>query len=157
LKGGASLKDHLRDYCTEAFRFYARIGKPTYQQLRDRLYAEALASENVVHVKGSGPSKPTENAVINAENKVEERIGELLDILAVEKTMRILDCYTRQAIEIVYFTDADKPLQKGDISSRVHQAEIGVPASEKTIYRWLSKARRMFAEERGLRVYNKFS
>jgi hypothetical protein len=41
---------------------------------------------------------------------------------------------------------------RGEISERVHTAEIQIPASEKTIYRWLGTARRFFAEFRGLRI-----
>jgi hypothetical protein len=58
----------------------------------------------------------------------------------------------RLAVEIVYFTDARRPLEKGEIEARVHQAELEIPASRSCVYRWLRTARRVFAEERGLRV-----
>jgi hypothetical protein len=54
-------------------------------------------------------------------------------------------------INIVYFKDADKDLEKGDIHTRVQNAAINIPAGERTIYGWLGKARRLFAEKRGLR------
>jgi hypothetical protein len=151
------MKDHLRDYATEAFRFYARMGCPTHDELRQQLYDAALAANKREITRSGNISKPTEYAVINAERSVEERKGELLDILAVERVMLIADRSTRQAIKIVYFADADKPLQKGDISMRIHKAELQIPASERQIYYWLSKARKMVAEERGLRTNNKFT
>jgi hypothetical protein len=165
------MKDHLRDYATEAFRFYARSGCPDYEDLKQQLYDAALEASKREIMHSGNISKPTEYAVINAERAVDERKGELLDILAVEQVMALtegspegilcrsgnpMNYYIRRAIEIVYFADADKPLQKGDISMRVHKAELEIPASERQIYYWLSKARRMFAEERGLRIYNKF-
>lgn len=55
-------------------------------------------------------------------------------------------------MEIVYFADPKKELEKKDISDRVHKAELGIPTSERSIYSWLKMARGIFARERGLRV-----
>ena len=167
----SGLKDSIRDYATEAFRFYARSGKPTYEELKAHIYEQALESEKREITHSGNISKPTEYAVINAQRALAERQGELLDVLAVDRVMKILSgaaqdllsiygntvrfCI-RRTIEIVYFTDADRPLQKGDITERVHKAELDISASEMSIYRWLAKARRMFAEERGLRFKNDF-
>lgn len=112
------MKDHTRDYATEAFRFYARMGCPTYDDLKQQLFDAALTASKREITRSGNISKPTEYAVINAERSLEERKGELLDILAVERVMMVVDLSTRQAIEIVYFADADKPLQKGDVSMR---------------------------------------
>ncbi|MEQ8156794.1 MAG: hypothetical protein ABRQ25_18275 [Clostridiaceae bacterium] len=50
-----------------------------------------------------------------------------------------------RVIEIVYFTDAHLNLHKGDISYRIHKAEFHTHISERNIYRYLKKARIMFA------------
>lgn len=145
------MKDHIRDYATEAFRFYARCGKPSYDELKARIVTEAYETSKREIVHSGNVAKPTEFAVINAQNALDERQGELLDILAVERVMKIVDAEMRKVLDIVYFTDPDQDLQKGDVSARVHKAELEIPASEHTIYRRLAKARELFAAERGLR------
>ena len=153
-------KDFARDYATEAFRFYAKCGKPTYDELKQKMLDEALALQKNEHseIKG-GISKPTEQAVLMAEKAVEQKKAELLDIKAVQfvlwkleqdKKNIVIDC-----LERVYFVDADKELQKGDISRRVDKATIEIPLSQAQIYRNLQLARHLFCEERGIR-YKKF-
>ncbi len=147
-------KDNIRDYATEAFRFYAACGKLTSaeleQMVRDRIYQQ---SKREFLRSGSGmPISPTEYAAMKAEDAVRDLQAELMDIIAVEKTLKRLNAQQRKAVEIVYFTDAEKDLEKNDISDRVHRAELHIPASERSIYGWLFKARKIFAEERGLRI-----
>lgn len=98
------------------------------------------------------PSDATAYAVMQAEDAVAEMQAEFLDILAVERTLMQLDEAQRKAVEIVYFTKPDQELEKGEISRRVHQAEMEIPASERNIYLWLRRVRRIFAKERGLRI-----
>ena len=153
-------KDNIRDYATEAFRFYAACGKKTSEEIIEKVKAEIYTKSRKEYLRsGQGSADDaTAHAVMAAEDAVKEMSAEINDIVAVEKTMRRLGVHQRKAVEIVYFTDADKPLEKNDISDRVHQAEIEIPASERSIYEWLAKARRIFAEERGLRhTKNKFS
>ena len=147
-------KDNIRDYATEAFRFYAACGKLTSaeleQMVRDRIYQQ---SRKAVLRSGSGmPSDATAVAVMKAEDAVRDLQAEILDITAVEKTLKRLNAQQRKAVEIVYFTDPEKDLERNDISDRVHKAELSIPASEQSIYKWLRKARIFFAEERGLRI-----
>lgn len=144
-------KDYLRDYCTEAFRFYAKTG--------GRSAFLRSIEDDIIKPKGSGTCKPTEAALVNKERIILEHAAELEDIEAVSKVLVYLDmCGHRDmitAIEIVYFADCWKDLERGDISTRVHEAEIMIPASEKTVYRWLRSIREMFAKERGLRIVSK--
>lgn len=142
-------KDHIRDYATEAFRFYAKSGG------RDA-YIKYLI-EDISKSKGSGVCNPTESALVSKEKIIESRAAEFSDIDAVDKVLVILDkshqgYYIKKAIELVYFKDCWKDLSWGDITGRIHYAEINIPASQAQIYRWLSKARTLFAEERGLRL-----
>ncbi len=154
--------DYIRDYATEAFRFYAKMGKPSYEAMKTRIYQEALERErrrleSEIHSKAL--VKPVEQAVINAERELDKREAELLDILAIEKVMvrlstmqaRVDGQGIRQAVEIVYFTAPEQKLKRGDIIDRVRRACIELPADERTVYRYLKMARRMFAQERGLR------
>ena len=111
------MRDHTRDYCTAAFRFYACICKD----------------------------------IIECQDETDSK-----DIVAAEKALDELErkCgrHAIQAVKIVYFTDCDKALRKGDIDMRVHKASINIPASESTIYRWLQQARYIFAKHRKLRL-----
>jgi hypothetical protein len=151
--GGGKVKDHLRDYATEAFRLYARCNQPLYDDMHDAIYKAAMESPlRELGRIGSGIGKPTEQAMINAERAVEECKGMLNDILAVENARKIMRPEWWRAVEIVYFTDPDRPLEKGDIEARVHRAEIEIPAGRATVYRFLKKARKLFAIERGLRI-----
>lgn len=164
-----SLKDYTRDYATAAFRFYAENGKSS-EKYRKKIYDEAL--ENMSKSEGNtGVSKPTEAAIMAAEKAVNDKLAELKDMEAVELTLAELQATTSfsensirksrcerrnivQAIEIVYFKDPEKELEKGDIHNRVHTAELFIPASESSIYRWLKQARQLFSEKRGLRLKN---
>ena len=145
-------KDHYRDYATEAFRFYAAKGKPSYRNLKAQYMAEALGNYQREHEKGSGIGKPTEAAVIYAERETEKKTAELMDILAVEKVYYSSKRTVREVIEIVYFKDATEPLCKGDISERVTKASLETFTSERGVYAILKAVRLKFAEERGLRV-----
>jgi hypothetical protein len=148
------MKDHLRDYATSAFVFYAKVGgKEKYiEKLMDD-----LKKNEIKRRREKGMGSPSEAAIINAEKVIESRKAEFDDISAIEKTLQMLDyCHNghdiKLAIEYVYFKDCWKDLEKGDIQDKVHYAEIQIPACERNIYRWLKKARETFAEERGLRI-----
>lgn len=144
-------KDAIRDYATEAFRFYASIGKPSYRSLKAKYMADALESYQREHQKGNGIGKPTEAAVLYAEKNLDKKAAELLDVLAVEKVYNIADDEVKKIIEIVYFEEPKKPLNKGEISNRVQKACMETFNSERSIYYILKSVRLNFAEERGLR------
>ena len=145
-------KDHIRDYATEAFRYYSFMGKPHKEDLEKKYYQEALEEyERRQQMGGTGISKPTEQAIMYAEGILRQKQAELWDILAVEKTLAQLHAWERQAVEIVYFPHAQRNIKRGEIQDRVNQASIRIPADERTVYRYLRKARLIFAYERGLR------
>ncbi|WP_312071834.1 hypothetical protein [Anaerotignum propionicum] len=147
-------KDNIRDYATEAFRYYAACGRKTAdeckEQVKEMIYEQS--SREIVRSGSGTHSDSTAYRAMEAEDATCEMAAEFLDIIAVRKTLMQLNEDQRTAVEIVYFTDAKKELQKGEISKRVHRAEMQIPASERNIYNWLAKARRVFARERGLRT-----
>lgn len=147
-------KDNIRDYATEAFRYYAACGMKTSEEIKQQVKKQIYDQSKRERIgSGSGAhSDCTAYSVMAADDEMYEMAAEFLDIIAVEKTLRQLNKYQRTAVEIVYFAEANKELSKNDISQRVHKAELSIPAEERTIYRWLSKARKIFARERGLRV-----
>ena len=147
------MRDYLRDYVTAAFRFYAQNGMSA-EKYKKKIYIQALEEGLISEGNKSGVSKPTESAVIAAERAVSLKIAEIRDMEAVEKVIAELDVKLRgdiiQAIEYVYFKDCNQELE--NIKAKVHTAEIFIPASERSIYRWLRHARELFAVERGLRI-----
>lgn len=149
------MKDYIRDYATAAFRFYAKSGMSA-EKFKQKIYIEALEEHKKNEGGSSGISKPTEAAIIVAEKAVNERIAEISDMEAVDKVIAQLEVKHRydiiKAIQQVYFKDSDIELNIGDIQNRVHAAAINIPASERSIYRWLRQARELFSYERGLRI-----
>lgn len=140
------MKNHIRDYATAAFQFYAREGGS--EKYKQKIWDEAMLKEN--GGKGSGISCPTESMIMRAEKAVEDKIAEWKDLEAVEDTLTELridfNFEAIKAIEQIYFTDDE------DIKGKVHKASLEIPASEGMIYYWLRKARDIFVENRGLRV-----
>ena len=140
-------KDHLRDYCTEAFRFYARWGS------RDA-YIKALIADLQRQKSGanfSGVGSPTEAVLIRKEQVLREKAAEIADIDAAQMVMNVCEREVRMAVEMVYLDKPYEQLEWGDIKMRVHKASLMIPASERNVYRYLRRARMVFAEERGLR------
>lgn len=150
------MKDYLRDYATAAFRFYAKNGMSA-EKFKQKIYFETLdeIKRKEAYVK-SGISKPTEEALLKAEKAVNERMSEILDMEAVDKVLAELEARHKievlKAIEVVYFKEADKELELGDIKNRVVIASIDIPASERSVYSWLKQARELFSYQRGLRI-----
>jgi hypothetical protein len=134
-----------REYATQAFRFLAREGSA------DK-YISKLVEDYKKQARTAGISCPTEAALMHKERILREHAAELADLDAAEKALIICGRDPRKAVEMVYQKDCWKELEWGDVETRVHFAEIQIPASVRQIYRWLSQACREFARERGLRV-----
>lgn len=152
-------KDHVRDYATDAFRYYASIGK-TFEQVKEEIYQQALEESKKSEIKTNNICSPTELAMMRADKAIIEKKGELEDLLAVEETLKKLPFERngkeiKEAIELVYFADPTHDLERNDISNRVTNAAMTIHCDTSTIYRYLAKARSLFAENRGLRVSKK--
>lgn len=150
-------KDHIRDYATEAFRYYAKLGKPKFEDVKEKIYKEAIEESKKNELKTNNICSPTELAMMRADKAVVEKKGELEDILAVEETLKQL-AYEYNGAEIlsvvdrVYFVQPDKAIEKGELKNRVLAAIEEIHIGERTAWRYLAKARDIFAENRGLRV-----
>ena len=146
-------KSHIRDYATAAFQFYACVGGS--EKYKNKIWERAVRDQHKQEGRG-GISKPSEAAIMRAEKELEKVTAEISDLEAVELTILILENMIGghniiKVLKMVYMTEPQRDPERGEISKRVHKAELNIPASEKTIYRWLSTARRIFAEVRGLR------
>lgn len=157
-------KDIIRDYATAAFRFYALIGKSA-EEYKAEIKANALEEirkrENIVRT-GDGGS-PTEYELMYQEEKLQEKISEIRDIEAVEKTLaeyrangnrKSLD--TLQLIKDVYFKNPKDEFEKNDISYRVEYTSALLGIGSSTAYKYLKNARVLFAYNRGLRHDTKY-
>jgi hypothetical protein len=143
-------KEIYRDYATAAFLLYAIEGSS--EQYRKRIREEAMFSSG--NGKKERFGSPTDSAIARADQAIEDAQATIADIEAVERTISIIEANSLsvkklQALKLVYMTTD----QDSKIKDKVHFAEIQIPASEKTIFRWLKDSRLIFARERGLRTH----
>lgn len=111
-----------RDRATEAFRRWARAGCPGPDQIRDGKGAEDLrACVAVFAVLGHSQQRRANFPGYEIERAVRE----------------------------VYMADPGRKLRKSELSGRVRRVAFCLCADERTVYRWLCAARRMWAEFRG--------
>lgn len=155
-------KDHLRDYATNAFRVYAAAGCPTYDQMRKCILDDIMRSSTECSAVCKGPSRPTEAMIIAADERLDRAAGKLADIMAVIRTVEQLKQYRDgeamlRCLKTVYFTHPFRFPEKGEISSRVRSAAEREHVDDRTVYRWLSEARKLFSVERGLNISNPVS
>ena len=138
-------RQSYRQYATDAFRFLAREGGKNK-------YIEKLLDDMRRSVRNSSLGSTTEAALIHKEQVMRDKAAELYDLEAAEKVLYCSNKEIRQAVEMVYQKDCWQELEWGDIETRIHYAEIHIPASRDSINRWLRHACREFAKERGLRI-----
>ena len=146
-------KSHIRDYATSAFQFFALEGSA--EGYRQRIWNEAVYEHQQREIHGSAGA-PTESAVIHADIALKAHLGAIADLEAVEKVIHALELmehgHILKALRIVYMQEPEREIEWGEIKDRMQQASLSIPASERQVYRWLAEVRRMFAEERGLRI-----
>ena len=109
-----------RDRATEAFRRWARAGCPP--------------TEKIKNVKGAGDLRAC--AAVFAE--LSSGVGRANRAWAEIMT----------AVTEVYMAYPDRPLRRADITLRVRRAAFLISADERSVYRWLAEARRMWAAYR---------
>lgn len=121
-------KDNIRDYATEAFRYWASIGCPAYEDILSYQNAERPAFSD----------------------------AEKEDIRACDACFRYFSesghTVICDAVREVYMTKPNQDIGKNEISVRVTRFSMKTPASERQVYYWLHQARVLFAELRGLRL-----
>lgn len=147
-------KSHYRDYATEAFRFLAR--ERSSKEYAQRIWNEELERQKKYETISGGISAPTESAVLRAETAVKLAAAALADLEAAEFALHAVEAMrcsaAADAVRMVYMVNPDDEIKRGEIEERVIMATIQIPAGRTTVYRWLSLARDLFAEKRGLRM-----
>ena len=134
-------KNGVTDYAISAFALFTRYGQRGEAELKEYIYHRELLCHDRPDI-----------AVKRAEAVVSENAALLADVAAVEKTLALLsrcgDTDRLKAVRAVYVSEAG--FTRRDIALRVRAVSRDIPATERTVYRWLKEARTIFAEFRGL-------
>jgi hypothetical protein len=144
--GGEGMKKQsYRQYALEAFRFLSREGSA------DK-YIKKLLEDYGKQQSNAGVCNPTEAALVHKDKILRDHAAELADLDAAGKAMMLLFDCERRAVEMVYQKDCWRDIAQYEMESRVITASIDTHSDRASIYRWLSKACKVFAVERGLRT-----
>ena len=142
-------KDHIRDYATAAFRYWASQGCPTYDEAVIKIKSKAER-------QSAGIEKETALAFIAA--LIQKYSGELEDIRACEETFTYMRNHGKEcvcsAVRDVYMAFPRKKLAKGELTGRVVRFSMENYYSERQVYYFLTEACEKFAEMRHLRCEN---
>ena len=135
-------KESAMDYAVGAFRYWAGFGCPSYEEAADRVRSDAL-------VKYGYRAELVESAMADAAPG-------LYDILACEVTFRELEgrgeSIICDAVREVYMVSPGRRIRRGELSARVRAFACVRYLSERQVYYYLSRARREFLQNRGLRL-----
>lgn len=107
------------DRPTEAFRRWARAGCPSAEEIQSRggpWARDMLACVAVFDVLGNNPHRRANGT----------------------------DADVMRAVRGVYMIDAGRPLRRREITGRVRSVAAQCFVSERTVFAWLAKARRMW-------------
>lgn len=139
-------KDNVRDYATEAFRYWASVGCPTYDEAVARIKKRALE-------KAKGQSAEIKAAFVSA--CIDQRQGALADIKACDECFCYLRAHGKEcvcsAVREIYMAFSRKRLARGELSGRVVRFAMDNFYGERTVYKFLDEACERFAGYRGLR------
>ncbi len=139
-------KDRIRGYATEAFRYWASVGCPTYDEAVERIKRRAEA-------KAKG--QPAEIRAAFVAACIDNRIGALLDIKACDECFRYFDAHGKEcvcsAVRAVYMAFPKKRLARGELSGRAVRFAMDNYYSDRWVYKFLDEACERFAEYRCLR------
>ncbi len=138
------MKDFISDYCIAAFSFYSCNGKSLIKY-KESLYDCAVNESYYCNAP----------VAFLYERKLKHSSSEIADIEAVDNVVFQLQKDEKyeilRSIELVYFK-LPKCFKRGDINNLIIKASLEIPASVRTVQRYLREARRLFAYERGLRT-----
>ncbi len=139
-------KDNVRDYATEAFRYWASVGCPTYDEAVARIKKRALE-------KAKGQSAEIKAAFVSA--CIDQRQGALADIKACDECFCYLRAHGKEcvcsAVREIYMAFPRKRLARGELSGRAVRFGMENYYSAAQVYRFLEEACDRFAVYRGLR------
>lgn len=127
-----------RDRATEAFRRWARAGCPGADEIKNGRGSE-ICQRQTPEVRAKRESS-AEDLRACAAVFAELESGRGRKNMPREE---IAD-----AVRWVYMADPNKPLHRNEITLRARRAAFVLAADERTVYRWLAAARKMWVEYR---------
>jgi len=144
-------KDNVRDYAISAFRYYSAMIR-----VIENTEKEKITTGKIDKAGTPGVSRIPGDSRMPWISKI-PGVPERLDLLAVQNTIELLGKMKHgksrvEILDLVYFSEPEKPLRRNDISYRVCKASLQFFFSERQVYYFLRDARRAFAESRGLRL-----
>lgn len=135
-------KESAMDYAVGAFRYWAELGCPSYEEAAARVRSDALGKYG--------------DRADFAESAMADAAPGLYDILACEVTFREFerrgDELFCDAVREVYMVSPGRRIRRGELSARVRAFACARYLSERQVYYYLSRARREFLQNRGLRL-----
>lgn len=135
-------KESAMDYAVGAFRYWSACGCPSYEEAAARVRSDAVQ-------KYGDRAEWVESAMADAAPG-------LYDILACEVTFRELEecgeSLVCDAVREVYMASPGRRIRRGELSARVRAFACTRYLSERQVYYYLSRARREFLVNRGLRL-----
>lgn len=152
-------KEPFANYASYVFIQYARLGRPTGEDIMNRL-------SDQVNIKYSGKSRLERKAILGRE--IEANKGLIFDMEAVSLTLDMLSGKAQipstfktkhvdkgavnvvDVLEAIYFNNCRSGISAKGLTLRVRRFACQLPCDERTVWRCLSYAKRLFAENRGL-------
>lgn len=94
--------------------------------------------------------KPSADEILKL--KKELSAAAILDLEAVDNTLRSLDSESKKAVEEVYFVNPERKYRRNEIEQRVIKFSIAHHIDRSNTYRKLKEARRICAQKRNLNL-----
>lgn len=135
----------IRDIANRAFRSYAALGCPTRRELEDRIKEDTRKKHS--HEPPYLIEQRIETSLL--ENRQLIYDIEAVDFVMSELKQKGLD-ERISAIRAVYFHEPRRTPHRGEMEGRVTKYAVDGYVSPRTVYSWLSAARKMFFEARGM-------
>lgn len=145
-------REIAKDYAECAFQYYASIGKPSYDSLKNKYIDNALEEYKKAYNQKVSVDNLDNNIKLKKfiDSALKSKKGELEDVLAIEKTLVLLNDAEKICVDAIYFSN--EKLTTVTKSNLIKELYLSSSLTEKDIHGNLRKARILFAYERGLRI-----
>jgi hypothetical protein len=142
-----SKKEWYMDYATHAFITYAWLKCPSREKYICDLKESFFKRKNHLCADES----LLESLFLSEVQKHEPLLKDIDAVNQVFEELRINQkSYIIDAVKAVYFIDPVWRPRNGAISKRVIKFATDYPVGERSVYRWLNYARKLFAKKRGI-------
>ena len=152
--------DNTREYATVAIIRYMKLGCPTRKEYEDKLRREVyerLSGKNPEYITKVAETEVRKNRALLEDI---DAVNKMFDMLLGNIHLNDVDIDTAvkngtdiaNAVNYVYFGLYRVHPSHRRIAGRVRAYATSLPTTERTVYRWLKYARKLFAVIRGLTI-----